>query len=148
MNLAVYFKVAELYMQIIHDFPQIYVCMVFFLPFRLHANLTKGFGIMGPKEFFPLLDFAFMPKNALSSRWGLFKCKHVHKYTVNPWRGKAVMYFCGCLWSFLSVDEKHCGTLGCKGSTASLWLSTVWTTTFWGKSVLHASHYKLGSVKM
>ncbi|XP_068199318.1 transmembrane protein 214 [Antennarius striatus] len=32
----------------------------------LHANLTKGFGIMGPKEFFPLLDFAFMPKNALS----------------------------------------------------------------------------------
>ncbi|XP_015203371.2 transmembrane protein 214 isoform X1 [Lepisosteus oculatus] len=31
----------------------------------LHANLTKGFGIMGPKEFFPLLDFAFMPKNAL-----------------------------------------------------------------------------------
>uniref|UniRef100_A0A672NN45 Transmembrane protein 214 n=1 Tax=Sinocyclocheilus grahami TaxID=75366 RepID=A0A672NN45_SINGR len=32
----------------------------------LHANLTKGFGIMGPKEFFPLLDFAYMPKNALS----------------------------------------------------------------------------------
>ncbi|KAK2855993.1 hypothetical protein Q5P01_004728 [Channa striata] len=32
----------------------------------LNANLTKGFGIMGPKEFFPLLDFAFMPKNALS----------------------------------------------------------------------------------
>nr|XP_061806785.1 transmembrane protein 214-A-like [Nerophis lumbriciformis] len=34
---------------------------------HIHANLTKGFGIMGPKEFFPLLDFAFMPKNALSS---------------------------------------------------------------------------------
>ncbi|KAL0967149.1 hypothetical protein UPYG_G00248440 [Umbra pygmaea] len=32
----------------------------------LHANLTKGFGIMGPKDFFPLLDFAYMPKNALS----------------------------------------------------------------------------------
>uniref|UniRef100_A0A8C8E1E5 Transmembrane protein 214 n=1 Tax=Oryzias sinensis TaxID=183150 RepID=A0A8C8E1E5_9TELE len=32
----------------------------------LHANLSKGFGIMGPKEFFPLLDFAFMPKNSLS----------------------------------------------------------------------------------
>ncbi|KTF77601.1 hypothetical protein cypCar_00037395 [Cyprinus carpio] len=31
----------------------------------LHANLTKGFGIMGPKEFFPLLDFAYMPKNTL-----------------------------------------------------------------------------------
>ena len=40
-----------------------------FIVSRLHANLTKGFGIMGPKEFFPLLDFAFMPKNALSSRW-------------------------------------------------------------------------------
>lgn len=37
-------------------------------PPRLHTNLTKGFGIMGPKEFFPLLDFAFMPKNALSPR--------------------------------------------------------------------------------
>lgn len=24
---------------------------------------------MGPKEFFPLLDFAFMPKNALPSRY-------------------------------------------------------------------------------
>ncbi|KAF6735760.1 Transmembrane protein 214-B [Oryzias melastigma] len=34
----------------------------------LHANLSKGFGIMGPKEFFPLLDFAFMPKNSLSPR--------------------------------------------------------------------------------
>ncbi|XP_072528878.1 transmembrane protein 214 [Salminus brasiliensis] len=33
----------------------------------LHANLTKGFGVMGPKEFFPLLDFAYMPKNALSA---------------------------------------------------------------------------------
>ncbi|XP_077443380.1 transmembrane protein 214 [Stigmatopora argus] len=32
---------------------------------HIHANLSKGFGIMGPKEFFPLLDFAFMPKNAL-----------------------------------------------------------------------------------
>lgn len=32
-----------------------------------HANLTKGFGVMGPKEFFPLLDFAYMPKNALSA---------------------------------------------------------------------------------
>ncbi|XP_066524589.1 transmembrane protein 214 isoform X2 [Hoplias malabaricus] len=31
----------------------------------LHANLTKGFGVMGPKEFFPLLDFAYMPKNSL-----------------------------------------------------------------------------------
>uniref|UniRef100_A0A4W4H5A8 Transmembrane protein 214 n=1 Tax=Electrophorus electricus TaxID=8005 RepID=A0A4W4H5A8_ELEEL len=33
----------------------------------VHANLTKGFGVMGPKEFFPLLDFAYMPKNSLSA---------------------------------------------------------------------------------
>ncbi|XP_076861562.1 transmembrane protein 214 isoform X3 [Brachyhypopomus gauderio] len=33
----------------------------------LHANLTKGFGVMGPKEFFPLLDFAYMPRNSLST---------------------------------------------------------------------------------
>uniref|UniRef100_A0A8C5RR72 Transmembrane protein 214 n=1 Tax=Laticauda laticaudata TaxID=8630 RepID=A0A8C5RR72_LATLA len=33
----------------------------------MHPNLTKGFGIIGPKDFFPLLDFAFMPNNSLSS---------------------------------------------------------------------------------
>ncbi|XP_072782301.1 transmembrane protein 214 isoform X1 [Taeniopygia guttata] len=33
---------------------------------RMHPNLTKGFGMIGPKDFFPLLDFAFMPNNSLS----------------------------------------------------------------------------------
>ncbi|XP_062979767.1 transmembrane protein 214 [Elgaria multicarinata webbii] len=32
----------------------------------MHPNLTKGFGMLGPKDFFPLLDFAFMPNNSLS----------------------------------------------------------------------------------
>uniref|UniRef100_A0A8C9GEI4 Transmembrane protein 214 n=1 Tax=Pavo cristatus TaxID=9049 RepID=A0A8C9GEI4_PAVCR len=32
----------------------------------MHPNLTKGFGMIGPKDFFPLLDFAFMPNNSLS----------------------------------------------------------------------------------
>ncbi|XP_030054483.1 transmembrane protein 214 isoform X1 [Microcaecilia unicolor] len=32
----------------------------------MHSNLTKGFGMIGPKDFFPLLDFAFMPNNSLS----------------------------------------------------------------------------------
>ncbi|XP_063296802.1 transmembrane protein 214-A-like, partial [Pelobates fuscus] len=32
----------------------------------MHPNLTKGFGMIGPKDFFPLLDFAFMPHNSLS----------------------------------------------------------------------------------
>uniref|UniRef100_A0A8C6ZTM6 Transmembrane protein 214 n=1 Tax=Nothoprocta perdicaria TaxID=30464 RepID=A0A8C6ZTM6_NOTPE len=31
----------------------------------MHPNLTKGFGMIGPKDFFPLLDFAFMPNNSL-----------------------------------------------------------------------------------
>ncbi|XP_044144809.1 transmembrane protein 214 isoform X2 [Bufo gargarizans] len=33
----------------------------------MHTNLTKGFGMIGAKEFFPLLDFAFMPNNSLSA---------------------------------------------------------------------------------
>ncbi|XP_075057159.1 transmembrane protein 214 [Mixophyes fleayi] len=33
----------------------------------MHSNLTKGFGMIGPKDFFPLLDFAFMPNNSLSA---------------------------------------------------------------------------------
>ncbi|NXP74280.1 T214B protein, partial [Ramphastos sulfuratus] len=33
----------------------------------MHPNLTKGFGMIGPKDFFPLLDFAFMPNNSLPS---------------------------------------------------------------------------------
>ncbi|NXX76889.1 T214B protein, partial [Urocolius indicus] len=35
----------------------------------LHPNLTKGFGMIGPKDFFPLLDFAFMPNNSLPPRY-------------------------------------------------------------------------------
>uniref|UniRef100_F6RPR6 Transmembrane protein 214 n=1 Tax=Ornithorhynchus anatinus TaxID=9258 RepID=F6RPR6_ORNAN len=34
---------------------------------QIHPNLTKGFGVIGPKDFFPLLDFAYMPNNSLSS---------------------------------------------------------------------------------
>lgn len=35
----------------------------------MHPNLTKGFGMIGPKDFFPLLDFAFMPNNSLLPRY-------------------------------------------------------------------------------
>lgn len=35
----------------------------------MHPNLTKGFGMISPKDFFPLLDFAFMPNNSLSPRY-------------------------------------------------------------------------------
>uniref|UniRef100_A0A452HYA0 Transmembrane protein 214 n=1 Tax=Gopherus agassizii TaxID=38772 RepID=A0A452HYA0_9SAUR len=40
--------------------------VLIFFHCRTHANLTKGFGMIGPKDFFPLLDFAFMPNNSLS----------------------------------------------------------------------------------
>ncbi|XP_036290870.1 transmembrane protein 214 isoform X1 [Pipistrellus kuhlii] len=33
---------------------------------RMHPNLTKGFGMIGPKDLFPLLDFAYMPNNSLT----------------------------------------------------------------------------------
>lgn len=33
----------------------------------MHPNLTKGFGMIGPKDFFPLLDFAYMPNNSLTT---------------------------------------------------------------------------------
>ncbi|KAM6179704.1 transmembrane protein 214 [Erethizon dorsatum] len=33
---------------------------------QIHPNLTKGFGVIGPKDFFPLLDFAYMPNNSLT----------------------------------------------------------------------------------
>lgn len=39
-------------------------------PHRMHPNLTKGFGMIGPKDFFPLLDFAYMPNNSLTPRYG------------------------------------------------------------------------------
>ncbi|PNJ58820.1 TMEM214 isoform 4 [Pongo abelii] len=32
----------------------------------MHPSLTKGFGMIGPKDFFPLLDFAYMPNNSLT----------------------------------------------------------------------------------
>ncbi|NXQ16342.1 T214B protein, partial [Peucedramus taeniatus] len=41
----------------------------------MHPNLTKGFGMIGPKDFFPLLDFAFMPNNSLSPRY-MDPCRH------------------------------------------------------------------------
>lgn len=41
---------------------------VSFLLNRMHPNLTKGFGMIGPKDLFPLLDFAYMPNNSLTPR--------------------------------------------------------------------------------
>ncbi|XP_013885596.1 transmembrane protein 214 [Austrofundulus limnaeus] len=74
----------------------------------LHTNLTKGFGIMGPKEFFPLLDFAFMPKNALSpSLQEQLRCLYP-RLKVLAFGAKPESTLHTYLPSFLSRATAHC----------------------------------------
>lgn len=74
----------------------------------LHANLTKGFGIMGPKEFFPLLDFAFMPKNALSSSLQEQLRRLYPRLKVLAFGAKPENTLHTYLPSFLSRATPHC----------------------------------------
>ncbi|CAL8392787.1 unnamed protein product [Arctogadus glacialis] len=74
----------------------------------LHANLTKGFGIMGPKEFFPLLDFAFMPKNALSSSLQDQLRRLYPRLKVLAFGAKPESTLHTYLPSFLSRATPHC----------------------------------------
>uniref|UniRef100_A0A8C3AY55 Transmembrane protein 214 n=1 Tax=Cyclopterus lumpus TaxID=8103 RepID=A0A8C3AY55_CYCLU len=74
----------------------------------LHANLTKGFGIMGPKEFFPLLDFAFMPKNALTSSLQEQLRRLYPRLKVLAFGAKPESTLHTYLPSFLSRATPHC----------------------------------------
>ncbi|AWP20331.1 putative transmembrane protein 214 [Scophthalmus maximus] len=74
----------------------------------LHANLTKGFGIMGPKDFFPLLDFAFMPKNALSSSLQEQLRRLYPRLKVLAFGAKPESTLHTYLPSFLSRATSHC----------------------------------------
>ncbi|KAL3979515.1 dynein heavy chain, axonemal [Sarotherodon galilaeus] len=74
----------------------------------LHSNLTKGFGIMGPKEFFPLLDFAFMPKNALSSSLQEQLRRLYPRLKVLAFGAKPENTLHTYLPSFLSRATPHC----------------------------------------
>nr|XP_020459719.1 transmembrane protein 214 isoform X2 [Monopterus albus] len=74
----------------------------------LHTNLTKGFGIMGPKEFFPLLDFAFMPKNALSSSLQEQLRRLYPRLKVLAFGAKPESTLHTYLPSFLSRATPHC----------------------------------------
>uniref|UniRef100_A0A3B3ZIG6 Uncharacterized protein n=1 Tax=Periophthalmus magnuspinnatus TaxID=409849 RepID=A0A3B3ZIG6_9GOBI len=74
----------------------------------LHVNLTKGFGIMGPKEFFPLLDFAFMPKNALSSSLQEQLRRLYPRLKVLAFGAKPETTLHTYLPSFLSRATPHC----------------------------------------
>ncbi|XP_062267900.1 transmembrane protein 214-A-like [Platichthys flesus] len=74
----------------------------------LHANLTVGFGIIGPKEFFPLLDFAFMPKNALSSSLQEQLRRLYPRLKVLAFGAKPESTLHQYLPSFLSRATSHC----------------------------------------
>lgn len=74
----------------------------------LHANLTKGFGIMGPKEFFPLLDFAYMPKNALSPSLQGQLCRLYPRLKVLAFGAKPESTLHTFFPSFLSRATPNC----------------------------------------
>ncbi|KAM9703956.1 transmembrane protein 214 [Menidia menidia] len=74
----------------------------------IHPNLTKGFGIMGPKEFFPLLDFAFMPKNALSPSLQEQLRRLYPRLKVLAFGAKPESTLHTYLPSFLSRATPHC----------------------------------------
>uniref|UniRef100_A0A3Q4GM81 Transmembrane protein 214 n=1 Tax=Neolamprologus brichardi TaxID=32507 RepID=A0A3Q4GM81_NEOBR len=68
----------------------------------------RGFGIMGPKEFFPLLDFAFMPKNALSSSLQEQLRRLYPRLKVLAFGAKPENTLHTYLPSFLSRATPHC----------------------------------------
>uniref|UniRef100_A0A8C1F6G8 Transmembrane protein 214 n=1 Tax=Cyprinus carpio carpio TaxID=630221 RepID=A0A8C1F6G8_CYPCA len=74
----------------------------------LHANLTKGFGVMGPKEFFPLLDFAYMPKNALSQSLQEQLCQLYPRLKVLAFGAKPESTLHTYFPSFLSRATPNC----------------------------------------
>ncbi|KAI7791703.1 transmembrane protein 214 [Triplophysa rosa] len=74
----------------------------------LHANLTKGFGIIGPKEFFPLLDFAYMPKNALSPSLQEQLCRLYPRLKVLAFGAKPESTLHTYFPSFLSRATPNC----------------------------------------
>ncbi|XP_043086713.1 transmembrane protein 214 isoform X2 [Puntigrus tetrazona] len=74
----------------------------------LHANLTKGFGIIGPKEFFPLLDFAYMPKNALSQSLQEQLCRLYPRLKVLAFGAKPESTLHTYFPSFLSRATPNC----------------------------------------
>ncbi|XP_056605343.1 transmembrane protein 214 isoform X1 [Triplophysa dalaica] len=74
----------------------------------LHANLTKGFGIIGPKEFFPLLDFAYMPKNALSPSLQEQLCRLYPRLKVLAFGAKPESTLHTYFPSFLSRATANC----------------------------------------
>lgn len=75
---------------------------------RMHPNLTKGFGMIGPKDFFPLLDFAYMPNNSLTPSLQEQLCQLFPRLKVLAFGAKPESTLHTYFPSFLSRATPNC----------------------------------------
>uniref|UniRef100_A0A8C6W9F7 Transmembrane protein 214 n=1 Tax=Nannospalax galili TaxID=1026970 RepID=A0A8C6W9F7_NANGA len=74
----------------------------------MHPNLTKGFGMIGPKDFFPLLDFAYMPNNSLTPSLQEQLCQFFPRLKVLAFGAKPESTLHTYFPSFLSRATPSC----------------------------------------
>ncbi|XP_004377656.1 transmembrane protein 214 [Trichechus manatus latirostris] len=74
----------------------------------MHPNLTKGFGMIGPKDFFPLLDFAYMPNNSLTPSLQEHLCQLYPRLKVLAFGAKPEATLHTYFPSFLSRATPSC----------------------------------------
>ncbi|XP_043839677.1 transmembrane protein 214 isoform X1 [Dromiciops gliroides] len=74
----------------------------------MHPNLTKGFGMIGPKDFFPLLDFAYMPNNSLAPSLQEQLCQLYPRLKVLAFGAKPETTLHTYFPSFLSRATPNC----------------------------------------
>ncbi|XP_004710289.1 transmembrane protein 214 [Echinops telfairi] len=76
----------------------------------MHPNLTKGFGMIGPKDLFPLLDFAYMPNNSLAPSLQEHLCQLYPRLKVLAFGAKPESTLHTYFPSFLSRATPTCPT--------------------------------------
>lgn len=76
----------------------------------MHPNLTKGFGMIGPKDLFPLLDFAYMPNNSLTPSLQEQLCQLYPRLKVLAFGAKPEATLHTYFPSFLSRATPSCPT--------------------------------------
>uniref|UniRef100_A0A8C8YP52 Transmembrane protein 214 n=1 Tax=Prolemur simus TaxID=1328070 RepID=A0A8C8YP52_PROSS len=74
----------------------------------MHPNLTKGFGMIGPKDLFPLLDFAYMPNNSLTPSLQAQLCQLYPRLKVLAFGAKPDSTLHTYFPSFLSRATRSC----------------------------------------
>ncbi|XP_039743530.1 transmembrane protein 214 isoform X1 [Pteropus medius] len=74
----------------------------------MYPNLTKGFGMIGPKDFFPLLDFAYMPNNSLTPSLQEQLCQLYPRLKVLAFGAKPESTLHTYFPSFLSRATPNC----------------------------------------